>query len=334
MTNPILVEVLRGGRVESRHRGSVAVVESSGKTVLALGDVDALVYPRSAVKALQALPFIESGAAERFGLTQAEIAISCASHNGEPLHADTSASMIKKAGLSPAALECGAHWPLSQSAARELAKSGVPTALHNNCSGKHAGFLCLACAIEENPQGYVARSHIVQREVRAAMEQVTGANLTDDFCGTDGCSIPTFGLPLRALAHGFAKFGTGQGLDEKRAQAAKTLRKAVAAYPFMIGGTNNFDTDVMDVLKAKAFVKFGAEGVYCASFPEQGLGIALKCDDGAARAAEMMMAAVIRKFIPLSDSETAALASRFAPSMINWNGIEVGQMRAAGELVN
>ncbi len=334
MTNPVLVEIMRGGKVESRHRGSVAIVDSSGKTVLALGDVEAMIFPRSAIKGLQALPFIESGAAERFGLTQAEIALSCASHSGEPLHAATSAAMIGKAGLTPASLECGAHWPMGPAAARELAKTGLPTALHNNCSGKHAGFLCLACAIDENPKGYVARDHIVQREVRAAMEQVTGAHLVDDFCGTDGCSIPTFGLPLRALAHGFAKFGTGQGLGEKRAKAASTLRHAVAAHPFMVGGTNTFDTGVMDVLKIKAFVKMGAEGVYCAAFPDQGLGIALKCDDGASRAAEMMMAAVIAKYLPLKDAESKALQPQLAPRLVNWNGIEVGQVRAAGELLN
>lgn len=332
MTNPVLVEALRGDRVESRHRGAVAVFDSAGKSVLSLGDVDALTYPRSAVKALQALPFVESGAVTRFGLTPAEVAISCASHNGEPLHAETATSMLTKAGLTPDALECGAHWPSNEHTARELAKVGRPTALHNNCSGKHSGFLCLACAIDENPKGYIAKTHIVQREVKAAIEQVTGASLTDDFCGTDGCSIPTFGLPLKALALGFARFGTGQGMGAERAKAAKTLREAVAAHPFMVAGTNRFDTDVMNVLKAKAFVKVGAEGVYCAALPELGLGVALKCDDGAARAAEMMMAALIKRFIALNEAETDALAPQLVPKMVNWNKIEVGQIRAAGDL--
>ena len=329
MANPVLVEVLRGGRVESAHRGSVAIVDADGALVLGLGNVERAVFPRSAVKALQALPLIESGAADKFKLSDAELALACASHGGEPLHAETALAMVAKAGRSLATFECGAHWPMSPHVARELAKTGKPTALHNNCSGKHAGFICASCAMDEDPEGYVGANHPVQQEVRAAMEQMTGATLGPDFCGTDGCSIPTFGLPLRALALGFARFGTGTGLAPRRAAAAARLRHAVAQNPFMVAGTGRFDTDVMAVLKARAFIKLGAEGVYCASLPELGFGVALKCDDGAERAGEMMMAAVLARFLPLNDTETKALDARLHPRLINWNGIEVGQIRAA-----
>src|SRR5215218_8785171 len=164
MSNPILVEARRGALVESRHRGVVAVMDAAGKTVLALGDVEQPVYPRSAVKALQALVLVESGAAERFGLADEELAIACASHGGEPGHVATVARMLERAGLGADALECGAHWPIHQPSAQALAHSGATaSALHNNCSGKHAGFLCAACAMATPHQNYVAPTHPVQR---------------------------------------------------------------------------------------------------------------------------------------------------------------------------
>src|SRR5215210_6853486 len=143
MGNPVLVEVMRGALTESRHRGAVAVVDADGATVLALGDVIRPVYPRSAVKPLQALPLIENGAAERYGFGDEELALACASHGGEAAHVEIAARMLARAGLDESALECGAHWPSHQPSAQALARSGAtPSALHNNCSGKHAGFLC------------------------------------------------------------------------------------------------------------------------------------------------------------------------------------------------
>src|SRR5256885_8803884 len=189
MSNPVLVEVLRGALVESRHRGAVAVVDADGASLLALGDVARWVYPRSAVKLLQALPLVESGAAERYGFGDEEIALACASHGGEPAHVEVASRMLARAGLDAAALECGAHWPMYQPATQALARSGAaPSALHNNCSGKHAGFLCVACAAGGEHRGYVKAEHLVQREVRAALESLTGVGLSGDQCGMDGCS--------------------------------------------------------------------------------------------------------------------------------------------------
>ena len=161
MSNPVLVEVLRGALVESRHSGAVAVVDADGGRVLALGDVEQPVYPRSAVKALQALPLIESGAADRFGLGPEELALACASHSGEPAHVATATRMLALAGLDASALECGAHWPIHQPSAQALARAGgTAGAIHNNCSGKHAGFLCVACATDADPAHYVEAEHI------------------------------------------------------------------------------------------------------------------------------------------------------------------------------
>ena len=180
MANPVVVEATRGDLVESAHRGAGAVVDADGRVVMAFGDAERPVYPRSAVKALQALPLVESGAADRLGLSDKEIALACASHSGSEDHVATARAMLAKAGYDERALECGAHWPLGEDEARALARSGrTPTALHNNCSGKHAGFVCLSCAMGVDPKGYVAPDHPVQREVAASIEAMTGARLSE-----------------------------------------------------------------------------------------------------------------------------------------------------------
>ncbi len=329
MSNPVVVEVLRGDRVESAHRGAGAVVDAGGRTAFAFGDVDRPIYPRSAVKALQALPLIESGAADRLGLTEAEIALACASHAGEDAHVAAASAMLAKAGRDVGALECGAHWPSSETAARALARrGGTPSALHNNCSGKHAGFVCLACAEGVDPAGYVSPDHSTQRAVTAALADMTGAALGAETRAIDGCSIPAYAIPLRALAHGFARFATGQGLPPQRARAAARIRAAVAANPAMVAGEGRFDTEVMTLLGARVFTKTGAEGVWCAALPELGLGLAVKADDGAKRAAQTVIAALLRRFGGFSD----VLGPFAAPPLLNWNGIAVGALRPSGAL--
>ena len=329
MSNPVVVEVLRGDRVESAHRGAGAVVDAGGRTAFAFGDVDRPIYPRSAVKALQALPLIESGAADRLGLTEAEIALACASHAGEDAHVAAASAMLAKAGRDVGALECGAHWPSSETAARALARrGGTPSALHNNCSGKHAGFICLACAEGVDPAGYVSPDHSTQRAVTAALADMTGAALRAETRAIDGCSIPAYAIPLRALAHGFARFATGQGLPPQRARAAARIRAAVAANPAMVAGEGRFDTEVMTLLGARVFTKTGAEGVWCAALPELGLGLAVKADDGAGRAAQVMIAALLGRFGGFGE----ALDRLAAPALLNWNGLPVGALRPAGPL--
>ena len=331
MSNPVLVEVTRGGQTESRHRGAAIVVDASGAVVFAAGDVETPVFPRSAVKALQALPLVESGAADRYGLTDAELALACASHSGEPVHAATAAAMLAKAGLDAGCLECGAHWPSGEAAGRALA-GAAPTPLHNNCSGKHAGFLCLACHEGAPPAGYVGADHLVQERVRQSLEAATGVAHGPANRGTDGCSIPTYAVPLTALARAFARFGTGAGMEPDRARAAARLRRAVAAHPDMVAGGTRFDTRVMTALRERAFTKTGAEGVYCVALPELGLGLAVKCDDGAGRAAEAVTARLIAKYLPLDGDPAEVVESAAHPTLRNWNGIEVGTLRTVGPL--
>ncbi|MFZ5549877.1 MAG: asparaginase [Pseudomonadota bacterium] len=344
-SNPVLVEALRGGAVESFHRGALAIVDASGTVHTALGDIDRPIFPRSAVKALQALPLVASGAADRFGLGDEALALACASHGGEPEHTAVAGAVLQSLGLDERALECGAHWPSFEGASRALARSGgQPGALHNNCSGKHSGFVCLGCLMAgaagrepaEFVQGYVKPQHPVMREVSAALQAATGVDLAQAPMGTDGCSIPTFGIPLRALALGFARLATGQGLSADRACAAQRLREAVARAPFMVAGSGRFDTQVMQHFGERVFCKVGAEGVYCAALPEQGLGVAIKMDDGnTARAVEVVMARVIEALVQRGGSDgadAAALQARVNVRLVNWNGIEVGRLRPAEAL--
>ena len=339
---PDLVHALRGGIVESFHRGALAIVDADGATVLAVGDVEHPVFPRSACKVMQALPLVASGAADALGLTDAELALACASHGGEAAHADTAAGMLAKAGLDLAALECGAHWPYDDSAIKALAAAGAqPSAPHNNCSGKHAGFVCLGCLMArqaghdpaEFVQGYIRPDHPVMREVTAALAAATGADLARAPAGTDGCSIPTFAFPLRQLAHGFARIGSGVGLRDDHARAARRLRRAVAASPFHVAGTGRLDTRLMQRLGERLFCKVGAEGVYGAALPEAGLGVAIKMDDGnTARAAEVVLAAVVEALVRLDDDERSVVQGISDAPLVNWNGIEVGRLQAAAGL--
>lgn len=336
--NPVLIEVLRGSAVESRHAGALAIVDASGAVHTALGDVDRPVFPRSAVKLLQALPLVASGAADTFQLTDEELSLACASHSGEPAHVATAAGVLARLGLDASALECGTQWPGREPVLRAMVARGeVATPLHNNCSGKHSGFVCVACAMARNAgtapaefaRGYVAADHPVMREVSAALSATTGMDVERAPRGIDGCSIPTFALPLRALALAFARAGTGHGLSDANARAAQRLRQAVARAPFMVGGTDRFDTRVMQAFGERLFCKIGAEGVYCAALPELGLGVALKIDDGAARAAEAAMAAVAQALLRTQDE---LLHGYSHLALRNWNGLDVGSLRPAAAL--
>ncbi|EJZ20592.1 asparaginase [Rhizobium sp. Pop5] len=333
MTNPVTVEVTRGLLVESRHRGAVAVVDGDGKLVFSVGDIEAAVFPRSSCKAMQALPLVESGAADAYGFGDKELALACASHNGEEEHVALAASMLTRAGRGAEVLECGAHWSMSQKILIHQARTlDAPTALHNNCSGKHAGFVCACCHKDLDPKGYVGYDHPLQVEIRAAMESLTGAVLGAESCGTDGCSIPTYAVPLRGLAHGFAKMATGVGLEPLRARASRRLIEACMAEPFYVAGSGRACTQLMQIAPGRIFVKIGAEGVFCAAIPEKGIAIALKCEDGTTRAAEAMVAATLARFFETEERVHAALMGFATTSMHNWNGIHVGDVRVTSLL--
>ncbi|TKB17515.1 MAG: asparaginase [Mesorhizobium sp.] len=333
MSNPVLVEVLRGAVVESAHRGAVSVFDADGKAVLEIGDTARPVFPRSAVKAIQALPLVESGAADAYGFGDRELAMACASHSGEPAHVELAAAMLAKAGLDKTALECGAHWPSNHDATIALARIGsVPNALHNNCSGKHAGFLCTCVHSGIAHGGYVKAGHALQEMVRDAMQSVTGAAHEVGHSATDGCSIPTYAVPLKSFALGFARMATGRVFAPERAKAAKRLLSACMAEPFLVAGTGKADLALMRAAPGRIFVKTGAEGVYCAALPEFGLGIALKCDDGASRGAEVMIASVLAKLLRDDEALVAKLTELAHPAIESRVGAKVGSLRPTAAL--
>lgn len=330
MNNPILVEVTRGGVVESRHRGSLVVVDTKGDIRMSLGDVQRQIFPRSAMKALQAVASFETGAIDKFSLSNAEVAIACASHGGEVDHVTTAEGILNKAGLGRDDLECGTHWPSYDPATHDLAgRGGTPCALHNNCSGKHANMLISAVCQGIETAGYIKPEHGVQQRVKGVIESFCDTSLTDAPMGIDGCSVPNWAVPMEKLALGFARFGTGDGLEPERAKLCKRIRSAVAEFPFMVAGTGRFCTRVMDQLGTQAFIKTGAEGVFCASLPELGLGVALKIDDGASRASEVVLAHLLHK---LGIVEIGEFDQELTPSVLNRNQIKTGVLKASAEL--
>ncbi len=324
--SPILAEVTRGDMVESRHRASLAVVDAAGRVVLSVGDVDAPVYGRSAIKPLQALPLLETGAAAAFGLSDAEIALACASHSGEARHVDTVAAWLARIGCSPEDLECGTHLPYNEAAMVALLRSGAePSTLHNNCSGKHTGFLSVARHLGVPTKGYIRYDHPVQQRILGVFESMTGLDLSAAPRGIDGCGIPVIAMPLGNTALAMARLADPRDQPEARQAASARILQAMAAEPFMVAGSERYCTRAMRVLKGRAVVKTGAEGVYCGAIPGEGLGFAIKAEDGASRAAEAVCGQVLHRLGVLSAEEATALTSPIR----NRAGIETGQVRPA-----
>ncbi len=331
--NPVLVETMRGDAVESWHRGAFAVVDGEGRVVLSAGHIDRAIYPRSAIKPLQALAMAESGAVEAFGLGDRELALACASHNGEEVHARAVESWLKRIGLSESDLECGSHLPYDEGTARALLSAGQEAGpLYNNCSGKHAGFLTAAKQLGYPTKGYIDLTHPVQQRVLGIMEQMTGLDdLTTAPCGIDGCGIPTIAVPLGNLALAMARFADPADQPEGRRTACARIRKAMAAEPYMVAGKNRFCTQIMQVTGERALIKIGAEGVYCGALPELGLGIAVKADDGAGRAAETIMGRLLTALKVLSAAESEELRDVLVAPIRNRARKRVGEVRPAAD---
>lgn len=331
--NPVLVEVTRGGVVESRHRGAFCVIGPDGSVVASKGDIEQGVFPRSSIKAIQALPLVESGAADAFDLDEEELALACASHGGEIAHVSVAQRMLNKMGLSEAQLQCGSHWPMFEAAGRRLAMEGEkPSALHNNCSGKHAGFLAYLKHNKVSPVAYGAPDHPLQVAIQKALEEVCEVNLSDVPRGIDGCAIPTWAIPLRNLALGFSKYARPDDhFKAVRANAVKRITAAVFAHPFMVAGTDRYCSRLMQAFPGRVFAKVGAEGVYTAFVRQTGHGIAIKCDDGAFRGAEITLSAVLEDLGVLSakDFENAGAMDLYEVPLTNRNGIRVGDVRRA-----
>jgi L-asparaginase II len=314
-----LIEFVRGPFAETFHAGAISISDTNGRQVFGIGNTDFGTYPRSAAKSLQSLPLLTSGAADRYGLSQRHLALAIASHDGLPMHTRAVNAMLAQMGLEPAHLECGAHAPLSGR------KPQIVTDLHNCCSGKHGGFLGVAAHRGIGLRGYVHAEHAIQRGALGSMEIFTGTKLIN--YGIDGCSIPTYQVPLKNLSAGFARYGTGIGVPTEMGQAAQRFMQAAWAHPEMVQGPGKFDTEIMRAFNGQVFTKFGAMGVYVASLPQKGLGIAIKCFDGSVQAAEVMMANVLGVILKPKGAQAETLARWSAPTSKNWKGIEVGALQ-------
>lgn len=328
--NPVLVEVARFPRIESRHRGAAAVVDAGGNLVAAWGDVDRPIYPRSAVKPLQALALIETGAADAFSVDETELALACASHGGTREATDRVAAWLARIGLTPAALECGAHPPTDEAAAEKLIRAGqTPNPLHNNCSGKHAGMLTTALKIGAPARGYIHPAHPVQERIRAILSEMADFDAFAAATGTDGCGVPTVALPLGALARSMARMTRPDNLAFERGNAVPRILKAMTAFPHLVAPAGRLDAEVMAAAGGAIILKRGAEGVQTAMLPHEGLGLALKIDDGAPRAAETAMAALLVRFAHPDAATRPALAQFLGQPVNTCAGAPAGVIRPA-----
>lgn len=327
-----IIEVSRGGIVESFHTADMAICDGKGELIAAFGDVDQVVFPRSAIKSFQALPMVEAGTDIAYGIEGGQLALCCSSHYGEIMHVDGANAILTKAGLDVSDLECGAHYPEHEIDKARLHLAGKrPSAIHNNCSGKHSGMLAFAKWQNFDTKNYVSKNHPVQKAVAAALSDLMGVPHSDAVCGIDGCSLPAYAVPLVNIAGAAARFGSGEGMENSRQKAAQKIIHACCDHPLMVAGTDSVCTKIMQALGRKCFVKTGAEGVYLAIIPELSIGVAIKVNDGARRAAEVLVAQVIASILALDDGERELIERVTNPVLKNWNGIEVGDIRTANE---
>lgn len=319
MHNTLVVEVTRGDLVESRHHVHAVVTSLEGQE--SWGDAQRLTFPRSAAKIMQAIALVESGAAKRLKLSSKQLALACSSHGGEPDHVTTVNRWLADLGLNHQCLECGESWPFNPAAGREMAASGAtPTAAHHTCSGKHTGFLSLARDQGWDTEGYIQPDHRVQQTIKQVSEELMGAQL--GVRGTDGCGIPTYANPLQDISQAFFQMTQAQGA---RQSAVQQLVAAHHSDPFMVGGSGRMCTDVNGLLK-DGMVKWGAEGVYCGTFPERQIGLAMKAEDGSQRAAEAALLWLLKR-LGLLDGDQ--LTQRHPEPIYNNAGLRVGEVRVS-----
>jgi L-asparaginase II len=339
---PALAEVTRGSLVESRHRGFIAVVDGTGAVLKSLGDINTPTWFRSAAKPFQTIPIITSGAAAHYGFTPRELAVIIGSHSGESAHLETVLSILNKIELDESALKCGAHMPFDDASAKRLrAEDREPCALHNNCSGKHAGMLAFAKHIGEPLESYLDPDHPIQRLIRSTLARFAGASVDEIKIAVDGCSAPVFGLSVEAMARSYARLVCAKRaeIEPDLASAAGNVVSAMIEYPEMVGGTRGrLDTDLMLAAKGEIISKVGAEGTQLLGvkpnerYPK-GLGIAIKIEDGdVRRARDPVVIETLRRLGLLDDAQLARLARYARSTIFNHRKIEVGEVRTCFKL--
>jgi L-asparaginase II len=320
-----MVELWRGGLLESTHSGH-AVIWGPGGIEAAWGDPAIVIFPRSSCKMIQALPLVETGAADALGLTPAHLAFACASHEGEGRHVQMARDWLSTLGLSEPALRCGAHEPYDKTERDRLILAGEsPCQLHNNCSGKHCGFLTVTGHLRAGPE-YVEIDHTLQQMIRAATEDVAGETAAG--WGVDGCSAPNFAITLAGLARAMQSFAAATGRSDARSRAMVRLTQAMATYPELVAGEGEATTELMRAMDGRVSIKYGAEAVYTAILPEKGLGIAVKIADGGKRAAETAIATLLVHAGVLDPAHPQA-RQRLSTPMPSRRGLPAAELRAA-----
>lgn len=326
--NPVLVEVFRSAQLESQHRGAVVAVDVTGRRLLELGNVDALVYPRSSLKPFQAIPLLESGAAADAELSGQEIALCCASHNAEGFHIDVLDAWMKRLDLCADDLECGVSYPLYQPAAHSLLGQGQqPGRQHHNCSGKHTGMLTLARHFGESLAGYSDYQHRTQQMWMSVLHDLTGLDISRLPWDLDGCGLPALALPLASLAEAYAKLAALRG-SGVRGEAVETICLAMNKHPELVAGTGRCCTAVMNQLPDLT-VKTGAEGVFGAVSHRHGIAVALKIDDGATRGSEVALGAALLKLGLIDSYQHESLQQHFCPPVRNSQNRITGAIKPA-----
>jgi L-asparaginase II len=328
LVSPLLVEVRRGSHTESVHRGIVAVVDQTGRLHYKVGPVDFATFLRSSAKPFQALPLVESGGIDALGLTDQELAVICGSHSGEPVHLQAVRAILSKAGLDERALQCGVHAPMDPASARALIRErSSPQPVHNNCSGKHAGMLA-SCRHRDWPvDSYLRPEHPLQREIASILAACCGVGEGGLQLGTDGCGVPTFCVTIHQAARAFAVLADPSGLSEGRAAAVRRVTAAMQCHPLMVAGTGRLNTEVMAAFKDRLFCKSGAEAMFGIGLPALGLGVAVKIEDGNARALGAVVMEALSQLGVITASEAEELAQIHHPVIRNHHGWAVGEMR-------
>jgi L-asparaginase II len=327
-----LVEVTRGSDVESIHAGSIAVVNTRGDMLYQAGDPHFLTFTRSTLKPFQALPFMLAGGPARFGYTTREVALLCASHSGEPMHTDAVQSMLRKAGCDEHHLRCGCHQPSHYAVSGKQPPAGETwNQLHNNCSGKHAGFLAYCVQHGLALDSYLDPAHPLQQAIRQSVAQVAGIAEKDLKIGIDGCSAPNYAMPLSRLALAYARLAQGDGGDAT-GSALNELYRAMTAHPEMVSGTGRSDLAFMQTVPGDWVAKVGAEGVQAIGIRSAGLGIAIKVADGNTRALYPAAIAVLQQLGLIETPEATPLAAWTRPQLKNLMGLRTGEVRAMLQL--
>lgn len=327
MNEQPVITVYRGGMAESEHFVHIAAIQRDGTLLASCGNAQRWIFARSSAKPLQAIPLVESGALETYGFTDAELALVAASHNGEERHVALAAGMLAKLGLDASALKCGAHDPYHKPTADAMKAAGIaPTALHNNCSGKHSGMLALAKAIGAPIESYLSPDHPVQRRMLAAVSAMSGIPADRIRLGTDGCGVPVFGLPLPSLALAFARLGTPDELPDGRADVCRRIVRAIRSYPECLAGDDRYDTQLIRATGGKLIGKLGADGVFAVTMPGTGCGLAVKIGDGGVRALYPAVTEALAQLGWLTAAEAGKLAAFHRPVLRNWQGTTVGEI--------